>query len=61
MVYQPVSCWISVVNIEHEHRDHYREGDQNHGEEQILPDQGYHERCRGYDLSYHKKKDSKCQ
>ena len=36
-----VSCWGAEVDIEHPYSHHHREGDQDHGEEQVLVGQSY--------------------
>lgn len=39
--------WRAVVHVQHKHSDDDAEGDEDHREEQVLPDEGDDQRCGG--------------
>ncbi len=56
-----VSAGRAVVHVEHKDGDDNGEGDENHGEEEVLADERDYEGCGGYDLCDEKKENSEGQ
>ncbi len=45
-----MGAWWTMVHVKHKNSNDYREGDKDHGEEQVLPNQWNHQRRRGNDF-----------
>ena len=52
-----VSGRRAEVHVEHDDRDEYGEGDEYHGEEQVLADERHHERRGRYELGEQEEED----